>query len=118
MRAHLCFLGSTLILAGCASPYAEVWHVPAYLTGAPGTGSLASAEQGMTKAMHEEPAKGLVALADCLTALQVASRELELDPTNATAVSDYNFGITRIFQIVQDENLDPWSAPLTIPDPA
>jgi pimeloyl-ACP methyl ester carboxylesterase len=68
--------------------------------------------------MHEEPAKGLVALADCLTALQVASRELELDPTNATAVRDYNFGITRIFQIVQDEKLDPWSAPLTIPDPA
>jgi hypothetical protein len=42
--------------------------------------------------MHEEHAKPLVALADCLTALQAASRELERDPTNATAVRDYNFG--------------------------
>jgi pimeloyl-ACP methyl ester carboxylesterase len=118
MRAHLCILGSVLILAGCASPYAEVWRIHPLLTGAPGVGSLASAEQGMTKALHEEPAKGLVALADCLTALQVASHELERDPTNATAVRDYNFGIARIFQIVHDEKLDPWSVPLTIPDPA
>ncbi len=72
----------------------------------------------MTKALHEEHAKPLVALADCLTALQAASRELERDPTNATAVRDYNFGIARIFQIVHEAKLDPWSAPLTIPSPA
>ena len=44
----------------------------------------------MTKAMHEEHAKALVALADCLTALQATSQELERDPRNATAVRDYN----------------------------
>src|ERR1700756_2824037 len=118
MRAHLCVLGNALILAGCASPYVEVWHVHPHLTGAPGVGSLAAAEQAMTKAMHEEHAKTLVALADCLTALQAESRELERDPRNATAVRDYNFGIARIFQIVHDAKLDPWSAPLTIPSPA
>src|ERR1700746_2787950 len=118
MRAHLCVLGNALILAGCASPYVEVGHVHPHLTGAPGVGSLAAAEQAMTKAMHEEHAKTLVALADCLTALQAESRELERDPRNATAVRDYNFGIARIFQIVHDATLDPWSAPLTIPSPA
>jgi pimeloyl-ACP methyl ester carboxylesterase len=118
MRAHLCVLGNALILAGCASPYVEVWHVHPHLNGAPGVGSLAAAEQAMTKAMHEEHAKTLVALADCLTGLQAASRELERDPRNATAVRDYNFGIARIFQIVHDAKLDPWSAPLTIPSPA
>src|SRR6266550_4110095 len=118
MRAHLCVLGNALILAGCTSPYVEVWHVHPHLNGAPGVGSLAAAEQAMTKAMHEEHAKTLVALADCLTALQAESRELERDPRNATAVRDYNFGIARIFQIVQEAKLDPWSAPLTIPSPA
>jgi hypothetical protein len=118
MRAHLCMLGSTLILAGCASPYVEVSHVHPHLTGAPATGSLAAAEQAMTKAMHEEHAKPLVALADCLTALQAASRELERDPTNATPVRDYNFGVARVFQIIHDAKLDPWSAPLTVPSPA
>ena len=111
MRAHLCLLGNALILAGCASPYAQVSHVHPHLTGAPGVGSLAAAEQAMKKAMHEEHAKSFVALADCLNALQAASRELERDPRNATAVRDYNFGIARIFQIIHDEKLDPWSAP-------
>ena len=90
MRAYLCMLGNTLILAGCASPYVEVSHVHPHLTGAPVTDSLAAAEQAMTKAMHDEHAKPLVALADCLTALQAASRELERDPKNATAVRDYD----------------------------
>ena len=49
----------------------------------------------MTKAMHEEHRRGLVALADCVTALQAESRELERDPRNATAVRDYNFGIAQ-----------------------
>jgi hypothetical protein len=118
MRWHLCLLGNALILAGCSSPYAEVSRVPPHLTGLPGVGLLVAAEQGLTKAMREEHAKPLVALADCLTALQASSRELERDPTNATAVRDYNFGIARSFQILQEGKLDPWSAPLTIPSPA
>src|SRR6201981_1967832 len=118
MRWHLCVLGNALILAGCASPYAEVSHVRPHLMGVPGVGLLGAAEQAMTKAIHEERAKPLVALADCLTALQASSRELERDPTNAIAARDYNFGIARIFQIVHDAKLDPWSAPLTIPSPA
>src|SRR5246127_2455257 len=67
--------------------------------------------------MRERHSKALVALADCLIALQAASRELERNPTNATAVRDYDFGLARIFQIVHDARLDPWSAPLTIPSP-
>src|SRR6201987_3057208 len=118
MRWDLCHLGNALILAGCASPYVRVSHVRPHLTGVPGVGLLVAAEQDLTKALHEERAKPLVALAACLTALQSASRELERDPTNATAVRDYNFGIARIFQIVQEAKLDPWSAPLTIPSPA
>src|SRR5215472_8725674 len=117
MRTYLCILVNTVILAGCASPYVNISHVHPHLTGAPADGSLAAAEQAMTKAMHEEHAKPPVALADCLTALQAESRELERDPTDATAVRDYNFGIARIFQIVHDAKLDPWTAPLTIPSP-
>jgi pimeloyl-ACP methyl ester carboxylesterase len=117
MRACLCLLGSTLIFAGCASPYAEVKPVHPHLTGAPGVGLLAAAEQAITKAVREEHPKALLALTDCLTALQFASRELERNPSNATAVRDYNFGIARIFQIVQESKLDPWNAPLTVPSP-
>jgi hypothetical protein len=82
MRAHLCVLGSALVLSGRANPYALVSHVHPHLTGAPGIGLLAAAEQAMTKATHEQRSKALIALADYLTALQAASRELERNPTN------------------------------------
>jgi len=81
----------------------------------PGSGRLAIAEQNLTRAMHEERAKPLVAMGDCLEALQSASDELKRNPRSATAVRDYNFGVSRIFQIIQDAKLDPWTQPLSVP---
>jgi hypothetical protein len=116
MRMVLVGLGAVLTLAGCAtSPYAEVWHKKPQLTGPRGPEPLATAEQNFTRAMHEERAKPLVAMGDCLVALQVSSDELKRNPTNATAIRDYNFGVSRIFQIIQDTKLDPWRQPLTVP---
>jgi pimeloyl-ACP methyl ester carboxylesterase len=115
MRALLAALGIVLAFAGCAtSPYAEVWHKKPQLMGPPGSGRLATAEQSLTRAMHSERAKPLVAMADCLQALQSTLDELELNPSNATAVRDYNFGVSRIFQIIHDTKLDPWTQPLTV----
>ena len=71
MRVLLGVLGAALILSGCAtSRYAEVWRRKPQLTGTPGNGSLAMAEQGLTRAVHEERAQPLTALSDCLQALQ------------------------------------------------
>ena len=80
MRWDLCVLGNALILAGRATPYAEVSRVHPRLISGPASSLLTAGEQGLTKAMHEEHAKPPVALADCLTALQASSRELERDP--------------------------------------
>jgi pimeloyl-ACP methyl ester carboxylesterase len=115
LRLLLCVLASALILPGCASRYAEVWHKEPRLTGPPGSGRLATAEQTLTRAMHEERAKPLAALGDCLEALQSASEELKRNSGNATAVRDYNFGVSRIFQIIRDAKLDPWTQPLNVP---
>jgi pimeloyl-ACP methyl ester carboxylesterase len=65
--------------------------------------------------MHEERAKPLVAMGECLEALQSASDELKRNPGNATAIRDYNFGVSRIFQIIKDTKLDPWTQPLAVP---
>jgi hypothetical protein len=116
MRVLLAALGTVLILSGCAtSRYAEVWHKKPQLPTPPGSGRLAIAEQNLTRAMHEERTKPLVALGDCLEALQSASDELKRDPGNRTAVRDYNFGVSRIFQIIHDTKLDPWTQPLSVP---
>jgi hypothetical protein len=116
MRVLLAALGAVLILDGCVtSRYGEVWHKKPQLIGPPGSGSLAVAEQSLTRAMHEERAKPLAALGDCLVALQSATDELERNSGNATAVRDYNFGISRIFQIIHDAGLDAWTQPLGVP---
>ena len=116
MRAVLAAFGTLLILSGCATgQYGLVRHKNPQLTGPPGRGSLAAAEQSLSKAIHEERAHPLAALGDCLDALQSASDELKRNGTNATAIRDYNFGVSRIFQIVHNAKLDPWAKPLTVP---
>ena len=116
MRALVVALGTVLIFTGCAtSRYAEVWHKKPQLIGPSGPEPLATAEENFTRAMHEERAKPLVAMGDCLVALQSASDELKRNPGNATAVRDYNFGVSRIFQIIKDTKLDPWTQPLAVP---
>jgi pimeloyl-ACP methyl ester carboxylesterase len=118
MRTLMIAVGTALILAACSGPrYAEVWHRRPLLIGPRGSGQLVTAEQGLTKAMHEEQATPLGALGDCLEALLTASGELKRNPKSATAVRDYNFGVSRIFQIVQDKKLDPWTTPLIVPTP-
>ncbi len=116
MRALLAALGAVLAFAGCATArYAEVWHKKPQLTGPAGNGRLATVEERLSRAMHEERAKPLAAMADCLEALQFAVDELKRNPGNTIAVRDYNFGVSRIFQIIQDTKLDPWTQPLTVP---
>lgn len=118
MRALLAAVGIALVLNGCAaSRYAEVWHKKPRLTGPPGNGPLAVAEQSLTKAIHEERAQPLAGLGDCLDALQFASDELKRNSGNPTAVRDYNFGVSRIFQIIRDSKVDPWTQPLSVPTP-
>ena len=116
MRVLLAALGTLLVFGGCATArYGEVRHREPQLSGPPGSGSLAAAEQSLTRAIHRERTHPLAALGDCLDALQMASEELKRNPENVTAIRDYNFGVSRVFQIIQHAKLDPWTKPLTVP---
>ncbi|HWX18144.1 MAG TPA: alpha/beta fold hydrolase [Chthoniobacterales bacterium] len=118
-RQRLAVASSVLVIASllsaCAQQYAEVSKKQPCLAGPPGTGLLAAAEQTITKAVHEERAEPLVALGDCLTAIEIASRELRRSPANAAARRDYNFAISRAFEIIGKAKLDPWTKSLTVP---
>lgn len=117
MRICLGVLGAAVILASCAGPYAEVRPRKPYLTGPPGTGPLGSVEQELDRAIREHRSQPLEALGHCLDALESTIRQLRRDPANATAVRDYDFAIGRVFQIIQDAKLDPWTKPLAVPGP-
>ena len=116
MRVALAVWGTALVLSGCAtSRYAEVRHKKPQLTGPPGIEPLATVEKSFARAIHEERANPLAGLGDCLEALRSASDEVKRNPGNAAAVRDYNFGVSRIFQIIDDAKLDPWTQPLSVP---
>jgi pimeloyl-ACP methyl ester carboxylesterase len=115
MRLLLCEVGIALALTSCTTPYAEVSLRKPHLTGPPGSGTLASVEQELDKAIREHRSHPLEAISHCLDALESTTRELRRDPANATAVRDYDFAIGRVFQIIHDAKLDPWTKPLTVP---
>jgi len=115
MRPCLCLVGTALALGSCAAPYAEVSPKKPHLTGPPGSGTLASVEQTLDRAVREHRAQPLEAIGHCLDALESTTRELRRDPANTTAIRDYDFAIARIFQIIHDAKLDPWTKPLTVP---
>jgi pimeloyl-ACP methyl ester carboxylesterase len=115
MRLLLCEVGIALALTSCTTPYAEVSPRKPHLTGPPGSGTLASVEQELDNAIREHRSQPLKALSYCLDALESTTRELRRDPANATAIRDYDFAIGRVFQIIQDDKLDPWTEPLSVP---
>jgi pimeloyl-ACP methyl ester carboxylesterase len=115
MRLLLCEVGVALALTSCTTPYAEVSLRKPHLTGPPGSGTLASVEQDLDKAIREHRSHPLEAISHCLDALESTTRELRRDPANATAVRDYDFAVGRVFQIIHDAKLDPWTKPLTVP---
>jgi len=115
MRLLLCEVGIALALTSCTTPYAEVSLRKPHLTGPPGSGTLASVEQELDNAIREHRSQPLKALSHCLDALESTTRELRRDPANATAIRDYDFAIGRVFQIIQDDKLDPWTKPLSVP---
>jgi len=108
-------LAIAFVLANCAAPYAEVKPKKPSLTGPHGSGSLASVEQALDEAVREHRRRPLETMGHCLDALASTTRELRRDPTNATATRDYDFAIARIFQIIDEAKLDPWTKPLTVP---
>ena len=113
MRAFIAAVSAALTLAGCAQ-YAEVKPRRPVLLGPPGSGALASAEKEIERALHHDRSKPLRAVGDCVEALDIASRELHRDPADATARRDYNFALSRVFEIIKRAKLDAWTMPLTV----
>ncbi|HSI14846.1 MAG TPA: alpha/beta fold hydrolase [Chthoniobacter sp.] len=107
-------LGIAFVMGGCAQ-YVAVTGKRPHLSPPPGNGSLAIVEQIIDKAARERRAHPLNALGDCVDALSIASQELHRNPTDTLARRDYNFALSRVFEIICKDKLDAWSKPLTVP---
>src|SRR4051794_36655496 len=107
MRSAVSLLAA-LALAGCAD-YAAVKPRGVVMPAPPGTGALVSAEKELGAALRNRHSKPLVALGDCVEALDTAWGELRRNPANSTARRDYNFALGRAFQIIKEGRIDAFS---------
>jgi pimeloyl-ACP methyl ester carboxylesterase len=56
----------------------------------------------------------MVALGAFVTAARDSLRQLDRSPADAEALRNYNFAVARIFTVVRDAKLDPWTQPMRV----
>lgn len=106
---------TALGLAGCSS-YSKISEKrPRYRPIVGSIAALAGAPAEIVKAMKHERHDPLAALGGYITAAEVASRQLLVNPHHAAAQHDYNFAVGRIIETIREAKLDPWTQPLRVP---
>jgi pimeloyl-ACP methyl ester carboxylesterase/predicted GNAT family acetyltransferase len=114
MKIHHSITASVvaLAMAGCAQIAVVSEKRPAALP--PGSGADQVATQTVNRALVEERKQPMVALGTFVAAARESLRQLDRNPANAEALRNYNFAVARIFTVVRDAKLDPWTQPMRV----
>src|SRR6266481_8805240 len=114
MKIHYSLAASVLALAmaGCAQIAVVSEKRPAALP--PGSSVDRVATQTINRALIEERKQPIAALGAFVAAARDALHQLDRNPANAEARRDYNFAVARIFTVIRDEKLDPWTHPMPV----
>lgn len=96
------------LLGGC-SQYSKVRESPTFAL-------TSSGEQKQlvrsAKSFRSEPLEQIGLYLDSVNA---SRSKLASNPSDGIAISDYNFAVARIVEIIQENDLHPWDAPLACP---
>jgi pimeloyl-ACP methyl ester carboxylesterase/predicted GNAT family acetyltransferase len=114
MKIHHSIAASVVAfaLAACAQIAVVSEKRPAALP--PGSGADQVATQTVNRALAEEKKQPMVALGGFIAAARDSLRQLDRNPANAEALRNYNFAVARIFSVVRDAKLDPWTRPMLV----
>lgn len=114
MKLHHSITASVLAfaVAGCAQIAVVSEKRPAALP--PGSGADQVATQTINRALVEERKQPIVALGAFVAAARDSLHRLDRNPANAEARRDYNFAVARIFTVVRDAKLNPWTQPVRV----
>src|SRR5439155_81599 len=104
-------------LSACA-PLAKVGETKPGLGPPPATiPELRRSEQAIADGRQLEQSDPRRAIGFYLSGVETATRELRRDAKDRLAVRDYNFALSRVFAVIRDARLDPWTHPLRVPAP-
>src|SRR5437773_7459656 len=113
IRTRLIVAGTCLaFFAGCAQIAVVSEKRPVALP--PGSGANRVAAQTIDGALAEEQKQPIVALGAFVAAARDSLRQLDHNPANTEALRNYNFAVARIFTVVRDAKLDPWTNPMRV----
>ena len=111
-------LAAALVALGACAPLAEVSKTEPKLGAQYGTvAELRRAEEAIADAQKLKRTDPNRAISLYLCGLEAAARELRKNPGDRLALRDYNFALSRVFSIIRDAHLDPWTHPLHVPAP-
>ena len=109
MNSHRPLLLVLMLLAGGCTNYSSVMRVQ------PGYRSDSPAGEGIDLALKKPSADPLIQVGRYLDAASAAAGQLKNEPGDHQAVEDYNFAVSRLFEVIQGARLKPWKAPLSCP---
>jgi pimeloyl-ACP methyl ester carboxylesterase len=113
IRLRLIAAGTCLtFFAGCAQIAVVSEKRPAPLP--PSSGADLVATQTINGALAQEKKQPTVVLGAFVAAARDALRQLDRNPADAEARRAYNFAVARIFTVVRDAKLDPWTHPMRV----
>jgi pimeloyl-ACP methyl ester carboxylesterase len=116
-KVHACILlAAALATLGACAPLAEVRQINPRLGAQYGTPTqLHGAEQSIAYAENFKRTNPEKAVGFYLSGVESATSELGKNPKNRLALRDYDFALSRVFSVIWDAQLDPWTHPLRVP---
>jgi hypothetical protein len=105
---------TSIVFAGCAKDAKVTIIKPRIAAEIPIADSDRLARQKIQRATKEKPSDPLLALGTLVEALDQSAEQLDRNPTDAIARHDYNFAIARIVDIMREQRLAPWKAPIQL----
>ncbi len=105
-------IAASITISGCAKLAVVSDKPPASfpLTSGPNRGVAETIDRGQ-RAERNQP---LVALGSFIAAAQDSLHELDRNPANIEARQSYNFAVARMFSVIRNAKLDPWTAPMRV----
>jgi pimeloyl-ACP methyl ester carboxylesterase len=105
-----------LATLGACAPLAEVRQINPKLGARHGTPpQLHGAEQSIAYAENFTRSNPEKAVGFYLSGVESATSELRKNPRDRLALRDYDFALSRVFSVIWDAHLDPWTHPLRVP---
>lgn len=113
--AQLLLAPLSLFNTGCSGYAAVSERDPELLQTRSTSGPLAEAGRKISVALKTGKKNPTAAIGDLLVAARHAAEQLEKSPGDTEAQTTYDYAVSRVFGVIKEASLDPWTSPLTVP---